>query len=404
MTRRLMVSMITATPAVLSGATRKWPEIEKLLASGNVKGKLQKSELPTPALCVDIEALDANIAKMAAYAKGEGRALRPHGKTHKCSEIALRCVRAGAVGACAAKISEAEAFAKRGVGGLLVTTAMVGQYRIERAVRLAARVPDSIFVVDNAQNVMDLNEAAKAARAKVLVAIDLNVSGRTGIQPGDAAVALAEQIAQLSNLQLKGIQAYAGHAAHVVGFEKRTAVSREAMGKAVETRQALVRKGMACDWLSGASTGTYNIDAKIDGVTELQPGSFLFMDVDYNRIGGAGDEVYRDFANSLTVVATVNSKPSDAVAVVDAGLKSFATDKPFGPAVKGLEGVTYAFAGDEHGKLDLKAATRAVNLGDRLELVVPHCDPTVNLYERIFVTRGEQVEAVWEIDARGMNM
>lgn len=404
MTRRAMLTTALAAPAILKGASRTWSEVEKLLASGNVKGRLAKADLPTPALCVDLDALESNIKRMAAFAKQNGRAFRPHGKTHKCSEIALRCQSAGAVGACAAKVSEAEVFAARGVKGILVTTAMVGRYRIERGVKLASRVPDSILVVDNAQNATELNDAAKAAGVKVNVAIDLNVSNRTGIMPGEAGAALAVHISKLSNLKFQGVQSYAGHASHVIGFEKRTAVSQEAMGKAVETRRLIEAQGVPCPWLSGGSTGTYNIDAKIDGVTELQPGSFLFMDVDYNKIGGTKGEFYDDFANSLTVLATVSSKPTDDFAVVDAGLKSFATDKPFGPVVKSIEGVTYSFAGDEHGKLDLKQAARAVQLGDRLELIIPHCDPTVNLYDRMYMTRGDQVEAVWKIDARGMNM
>ncbi len=383
--------------------TRPWAEVERMLASGDVQGKLAKDDLPTPALCVDLDGLTANITKMAAFAQAKGRALRPHGKSHKCSEIAWRCIQAGAVGACAAKISEAEVFAAHGVESILVTTAMVGRYRIQRAVKLAALIPDLILVVEDAQNATDLNDAAHAAKLTLSVALDLNVSYRTGVAAGAPAVALAEHIAQLPHLALKGIQAYAGHASHVVGLDARIATNHEAMLPAVATRRALEAKGIPCPWLSGASTGTYNIDSDIDGITELQPGSYLFMDLDYNRIGGTSGPVYDDFANSLTVLATVNSHPNSHSAILDAGIKALATDRPFGPAIRGIEGIGYTFSGDEHGTLDIRQATSAIHLGDRLELVVPHCDPTVNLYDRIFVTRGEQVEAVWKIDARGMS-
>ncbi len=380
---------------------RPWSEVERLLASGDVHGKLSIDDLPTPALCVDLDGLTANINKMAAFAQAKGRALRPHGKSHKCGEIARRCIAAGAVGACAAKISEAEVFAQQGIESILVTTAMVGRYRIERAVKLAALIPDLILVVEDAQNATDLNDAAHAAKITLSVALDLNVSYRTGVASGAPAIALAEHIAQLPHLSLKGIQAYAGHASHVVGFDARIAANHQAMLPAVETRRALEAKGIPCPWLSGASTGTYNIDSDIDGITEIQPGSYLFMDLDYNRIGGISGTVYDDFANSLTVLTTVNSKPNAHSAILDAGIKASASDRPFPPIVKGIPGTAYSFSGDEHGSLALEGEGRAIQLGDRLELVIAHCDPTVNLYDRIFVTSGQQVEAVWTIDARG---
>jgi D-serine deaminase-like pyridoxal phosphate-dependent protein len=403
--RRAFLAGALAAPAVLKGAktSRSITEIEKLIARGDVRGKLTRDELPTPALLVDLDGLEGNIAKMAAHAKSAGRALRPHAKTHKCGEIAKMLIRAGAVGACAAKISEAEALAAEGVNGLLLTSSMIGKLRIERAIRLAKQRPDTIFSMDNAQNVKDMNDAAAAAKLKLNVAIDLLVSGRTGIQPGEPALGLAQLIASQANLKLKGIQAYAGQASHTVGFEKRTEVSREAMGRAVETRRLIEKSGIECNWLSGGSTGTYNIDTNIEGITEIQPGSFLFMDVDYNRIGGSGgDAVYRDFRNSLTVLATVISKPSDSSAIVDAGYKSFSTDRPFGPEAKSLK-VPYSWAGDEHGRLNLAQASGQVNLGDRLEFIIPHCDPTVNLYDRMYAMRAEDVEAVWRVSARGMS-
>jgi D-serine deaminase-like pyridoxal phosphate-dependent protein len=387
----------------LHTTTRPWAEVEQMLASGDVRGKLAKDDLPTPALCVDLDALTANIGKMANYAQRNGRALRPHGKSHKCSEIARLTLAAGAAGACSAKLGEAEAFAAAGIESVLVTTPMVGRHRVERAVRLAGRMADLILVVDHAENADDLNAAAAAAGVQLTVALDLNVTNRTGVAPGPDAVALAEQITRLPHLQLKGIQAYAGHASHVIGFAERTASSQAAMAPAIATRRALEAKGIPCPWLSGASTGTYNIDGEMDGVTELQPGSYLFMDLDYAGIGSPGGERFDDFAHSLTVLSTVYSMPGREQAILDAGLKSFATDTPFAPQVRGIDGCRYTFAGDEHARLDVRQASSPVQLGDRLELVIPHCDPTVNLYDRIFATRGEQVEAVWRIDARGMS-
>lgn len=377
-------------------------EVDRLLARGDLKGKLSRADLPTPALLLDLDAFEANVAKMTRFARERNRALRPHGKTHKCPEVAKRLIRAGAVGCCAAKLSEAEAFAKEGVTGLLVTTEVVGRHKIERAVRLASRHKDTIFCVDNAQNARDLNEAAGAGRVKLNVAVDLHL-GRTGVMPGEPALELAQQIVSLPNLKLAGIQAYAGSASHTTGFEQRTRASREAMGKAVETRRLFEAKGIACPLLTGASTGTYNIDSEIDGVTELQPGSFIFMDVDYNKIGGAAGPVYNDFHNALTVLTTVVSKPSSRFAIVDGGFKAFATDRTFGPAPKNIEGISYRWAGDEHGRVDLASPSAPVEVGARIEFIVPHCDPTVNLYDRIYCLRGDAVEAIWPVSARGMS-
>ena len=404
--RREFVLGALAAPAVLkSAATRgySWAEIEKIIARGDVRSKLSRDDLPTPALLLDMDAFEANVAKMAGYLRERKRSFRPHAKTHKCPEIARRLVNAGAAGVCAAKLSEAEVFAHDGVWGLLVTTAVIGRHKIERAVRLASRRPDTMFCVDNAQNIRDLNDAAGAAKVRLNLAVDLWVGGRTGIVPGEPAVALAAVVGSLPHVKFAGLQAYAGHASHTVGFDNRTKVSHEAMGQAVETARLLAGKGIACPLVTGGSTGTYNIDSEIDGVTELQPGSFIFMDLDYNRIGGADGPVYRDFRNSLTVLTTVVSKPNDSLAVVDGGLKAFSTDKPYMPEAKGIQGIVYSWGGDEHGRLNIASASTAVNVGDRIEFIVPHCDPSVNLYDRIWCLRGEQVEAVWPISARGMS-
>src|SRR5438105_1309737 len=192
--------MKTAAPSVLRSATKKrgrtYAEVEKILAKGDVKGKLTRDDLPTPALILDLNAFESNVAKMASHCKGHGRALRPHGKSHKCPQIAKALIRAGAAGCCAAKISEAEVFAASGVGGLLVTTAVIGKQKIERAVRLSSKRRDTIFCVDNARNARDLNDAAGAARLKMNVAVDL-FHGRTGIQPGEPALGLAQLITTL---------------------------------------------------------------------------------------------------------------------------------------------------------------------------------------------------------------
>ena len=364
---------------------------------------MTKHELDTPALVVDLDAFERNLAMMADHARQHHRALRPHAKTHKCPEIAREQIRAGACGVCTAKISEAEVFAAHGIRGLLITTPVVGRQKIRRAVDLAKAAPDTIFVVDHEQNAADLNEAAEAAGVTLHVALDLYVGRRAGIAPGPPAVALAGKIARMPRLTLEGLQACAGHASHTVTFEERRKVSAEAMAPAVETRCKLQRAGFEAPLLSGGSTGTYNIDSAIDGITELQPGSFIFMDLDYIRIGGREGEKYTDFGSALTVLATVVSRPEPNKAIVDAGFKAFSTDKPYLPEARGADGIGYGFAGDEHGRLDFSRSQRELKVGDRLEFIVPHCDPTVNLYDRMYAVRGEAVEMVWKIAARGMS-
>ena len=394
-------------PAVLTSSESKqgysFADIDKLIRSNKVDGRLSVDDLPTPALLLELDAFQLNIIKMMRHADDHNKALRPHAKTHKCPEVARVLYRAGAVGACTAKISEAEVLARHDIHGLLITSSMVGKHRIERAIQLAKKQPDTTFCVDDAQNALDLNEAAKQAGLKLNLAIDLLVGNRTGISPGEPALELARVMDKLPAVVLKGIQAYSGPSSHVVGFEERKKHSTESMSHAVETRKLIEKSGIECSWLSGGSTGTYNIDSEIEGITELQPGSFLFMDVDYNQIGGKDGPEYKDFRNTLTVLATVVSKPSKDIAIVDAGLKSFATDRKFGPRPKDLPGVTYTWGGDEHGKLDLAQANREVKLGDRLEFIIPHCDPTVNLYDRIFGLRDGKVDAIWPVEGRGMS-
>ncbi|MFM1749789.1 MAG: hypothetical protein RLZZ188_3455 [Verrucomicrobiota bacterium] len=360
-----------------------------------------KDELPTPALVVDLDQLEGNITRLATHAKAAGIALRPHAKTHKCAAIARLQVAAGALGVCVATLREAEAMAEGGVGGILITSEMVGSVKIRRLLELARRQPDTMSVVDDPGHAAELSAAARAAGLILNVLIDVDPgSRRTGVAAGEGAAHLARRIAGLPGLRLRGIHCYSGSSAHVTGFEQRRAHSEKAMSPAIATFRELRREGLPMEILSGGSTGTYNIDPAFGAMTELQAGSYVFMDVDYRRIGGARGPVYDDFAPSLAVIATVISRPGRNRATVDAGLKAFATDRKFGPEPKDLPGATFSWGGDEHGILDLTQASREPRLGERLEFIVPHCDPTVNLHDHIHALRGDRVEAVWPV-ARG---
>jgi D-serine deaminase-like pyridoxal phosphate-dependent protein len=357
-----------------------------------------RGDIPTPALLLDLDAFEDNIRKMTAHLRARQKDFRPHAKTHKCPEIARRLIDAGAVGVCAARLSEAEVFSEHGIGGLLITTAVVGKDKIARAVALARKAPDTMFVVDDEQNVRAINEAAGGGAAIKLL-IDLYF-GRTGIEPGVPAARLAQLINSLPNVSLEGLQSYDGQAAHTTPFAARGDRTNTNMAKAVATKAMIEQAGIPCRIVTGGSTGTYRFDSENPGMTELQPGSFIFMDMEYEAIGGPDGDRYRDFRNALTVVTTVISTPP-GFAIVDGGYKAFSTDRPFTPKPIDLPGVEYGWAGDEHGRLPLAHAPRPLHVGDRIEFIPPHCDPTVNLYDQIHALRGDRVEAVWPIAARG---
>jgi D-serine deaminase-like pyridoxal phosphate-dependent protein len=369
-------------------------------AAADFRGRA-RAELPTPALLLDLAAFEANLRTMADYCKKAGCGIRPHAKTHKCPEIARRQVAAGARGVCVATVPEAEAMVRAGIRGVLLTSPILEPGKVARMAALA-RTGDVLLAVGHARQAELLDEAARGAGAAVGVLIDLDVGDRrTGVLPGEPALELARLVARCEHLRLRGLQAYAGHASHVVGFAEREKVSRLAMGKAVSTRDLLARAGLRGEILSGGSTGTYDIDGAIEGVTELQAGSYVFMDVDYRRIGGRdGQAVYGDFRPSLTVLTTVVSAGHPDRVTVDAGTKALDTTVPWRAEAVHTPGLSYRPAGDEFGVVTAGKGAGLPRLGDRLEFIAPHCDPTTNLYDRIYAMRGGRVEAVWLLAAR----
>jgi len=358
----------------------------------------KKEQIPTPALILDRELFEANLNKLAQFAGSRGVALRPHAKTHKCPEIARRQLAQGAIGISVATVAEAEALAAAGIGPLLLTSPVAEWGKAMRWARLCRSAKHIAAVGDRRQAEM-LSEAARQVQVDLDLLLDLDVGdGRTGALPGAPALQTAQTIARLPRLHLRGIQAYAGHASHVEGYEARRAASALAWAKALETRDLLVRAGLDMSIVSGGSTGTYDIDASL-GVTELQCGSYVFMDLDYRRISSAS-AAGPDFALSLTVLATVVSAAHSDRVTVDAGIKAFATDRAFGPEVKGHSEWTYRRAGDEFGILTAAGGSPLPGWGERVELYTPHCDPTVNLYDRLYVVQADQVVDVWPTVAR----
>ena len=347
---------------------------------------LTKEQLPTPALLVDLDAFEANLARMAEHVKQCGKRLRPHAKAHKCVEIARRQLACGAAGICVATVGEAEVMAKAGIAGLLLTSPIADPQKMARIARTGAMV-----VVDHADQVAWYEEAARKADREMAVLVDLDVGDhRTGAGSIEQAVSVARAVDAATHLQLRGIQAYSVSGSHAGDVPTRKSLSEQVFGHAIATRDAMAREGLCTEILSGGSTGTWAIDTQLPELTELQAGTYVFMDLAYRRLG-------LDFRHALTVLATVISANHEGFVTVDAGFKAFSTDRGYGPEAADLPGSHYRWGGDEFGYVDVVAGGRSPRLGERVEFIPPHCDPTVNLYDRLYVCRGENVEAIWPV-------
>jgi len=362
---------------------------------------MSKWDLDTPALCVDLDKLEENLATMKARLANTGVATRPHAKTHKCPAIAKLQLASGSIGVCTAKVSEAEALFANGVDKILMTTSNVTANKIRRAMKIRKANPSFIQAVDYPQNARDLSDAAKEAGIVADVVIDVAVGTRTGIPAGQHALALAQLVDKLPNLKLRGLISYDGGAQHIKGFHTRLEQTLKNFGPSVETFEMMKKSGLSTEIFSGGGTGTYNIMTRVPGFTDLQVGSYIFMDAQYLEIGGESNEaVYTDFVPSLTVMATVLNAYFPGRLTTDAGAKALTLNKP-DAIVIGEKGFSYNAGSDEFGVIRYETSSREYKVGDRLELIVPHCDPAVNEYDEIYGTRKDRVEVVWPIAARG---
>lgn len=357
-------------------------------------------EIDTPALIVDLDAFEHNLQRMADFARRAGVRLRPHAKTHKCPVIAQKQIAAGAVGQCCQKVGEAEALVRGGVRDVLVSNEVVGLHKLRRLASLATDATISLCFDAPEQ----VDAAASAAREfgvefGGLVEVDVGMQ-RCGVTTPEAAVALAQRIAAAPGLRFSGLQAYHGTAQHMATFaERRTAIDRAAaiVGATVA---ALRGAGIECEFVSGAGTGTFRMEGTSGVWNELQAGSYLFMDAEYAAIGGENAPRYNEFRHSLFVLATVMSTPVPERAVVDAGLKSYSAEKGL-PWVHGRSGLEVIGVSDEHGKIRIAAGATPLRIGDKVQLIPGHCDPTINLHDWYVAVRGGRVESLWPITARG---
>jgi len=356
----------------------------------------QKAALDTPALIVDLDALDRNVARMMATFRQAGVGWRPHIKGLKVPALAHRLLAAGALGVTCAKLSEAEVMAAAGIRDILIANMVIGEAKVRRAAALCAYA-DPIVTVDSLFGAQQLHVAAQAigTRPRVVIEVDVGL-GRCGVPPGEPVVKLAQRIAALPYLRFAGVMAWEGHTGRLADpEEKRVAVTR-AVGKLTASAERCRAVGLAADTVSCGGTATYAITSHLPGVTEIQAGGGVLGDLNYRDACGVPHEC------ALTVLTTVVSRPDPQRLVTDAGFKTLGNPQ-FPPQPLGLPaGLVRAIGlSAEHGQVHLTAPDTGIRIGDRLEFIVGYADSVVFLHDVLYAVRENVVQAAWEISARG---
>ncbi len=350
-------------------------------------------DIPTPALIVDAPAMERNIRRMADFFAARRCRLRPHFKAHKTAEIARRQLAAGScTGLTCATLLEAEAVAPF-CRDILIANEIAGRERAARVAELA-RHGTVTTAVDSAYGVEILSHAGEAAGATIGVLVDVNVGqNRCGVAPAPSgeAVTLARRVVAAPNLRLRGVMGYEGHAVGLVSRDERRAEAERSMQKLLATARACQQAGLPAEIVSSGGTGTYDISGVMDGITEMQAGSYALMDTDYGKLD-------LPFEYALFVMGTVISRPVPERCVADCGHKACTKDHGH-PLVRGIDGAAVTALNDEHAVISLPAAAQ-VALGDRIFLIPSHTDPTLNLHDVVYALDGERVAGVWPV-ARG---
>ncbi|MCJ1305452.1 hypothetical protein MMC08_008266, partial [Hypocenomyce scalaris] len=352
--------------------------------------------LDTPSMIVDLDLMEANIKKLMDRILPTGVNVRPHLKTTKSAILAQKMVDAGAKGGCVAKLSEAEVIAGAGFDDLLITCEIIGAPKVARLVELFRKYPKIKIVIDSQIGASAINDALAASGIDQPISclLDLDVGlHRTGVAPGKA-LTLAQHVGNLGHLKLIGVQGYEGHLQHIHSRDERERRCLASMAILTETADALRKSDFDAQVVTTGGTGTAEFCVSVPGITEVQPGSFIFMDTDYRNAVGSF------FSNSLTVLSTVISKQGPRFVTIDSGLKSLTTDSGLAEP-KNLPGYTYGVLGDEHGFLKWEGDSRELSVGDRVEMIPSHIDPTINLHDFYYAHRSGVIEEIWPVDARG---
>ena len=392
------MGVLAVTSGRAAAPTASTTDLEARIARRDFRG-ITKDMLPTPCIVVDLDMFNANVKHMADTAKTNGINVRPHVKVHKSVDVARHQMAAGAIGLTCATIAEAELFSGAGIRGILWTKQPVGINNTQRAVALSKKDPTFMFVTDDAQVVDWVEEAAAAQNAKVKMAVSVYAGmARQGIEGGQPAVDLAKKICSSKRMQFEGFMAYSGGAAHTKGFEARKKKSMEVLAGVRESKDLALKAGMPVGIVSGGSTGTYNIDHET-GLTELESGTYVFMDTEYFIVGGQDGDMHRynDWKPALTILTTVDSQHHPNIITTDYGNKVLAkpTDE-----VKGMPWLKVGVGGAEYGSLTWKDGDKFPKLGDRLEIYCTNLDQSTNAFDRYYIAQGDNIVDVWPIMGR----
>jgi D-serine deaminase-like pyridoxal phosphate-dependent protein len=361
-----------------------------------------RQALATPALILDLDRFEHNLAAMARLAKRAGLELRPHAKTHKTVEIARRQVAAGAVGVSVATLREAAVMVEARIPGVLLTTPLAGAVKLDRLIDLAGRAPGFMVALDDAATAAYLERGLARHRKTLPVLIDIDIGmKRTGVPDVAGALALIRHVKSSRVLEFAGLQSYSGMVQHIARAADRARVYGRQLEHLKRVLKAAARAGVTPGIVSGGGTGTFDIDRRAGLFTESQCGSYALMDVEYQAV-----ELFaltqHPFKTALFVQCSVVSTHHRRLPTIDGGFKCFSMDGPIPEIASGApRGSTYLFYGDEFGKIKLAANSRGMPLGAKVELVTPHCDPTINLHDFVHCVRGETLVDIWPVAARG---
>jgi len=362
---------------------------------------MKTDEVPTPAVLIDLDKLERNIAKMQAFVKSKGCNIRPHAKSHKSPFIAKKQIQAGAIGQCAQTLGETEALVFAGIDHILLTHNLASANSIDRFLSLK-RNADVMITVDGTENAGMLASAARRRGLTADVIVEVNIgNNKSGQEPGEPAAKFARWVTETEGLRLRGIMGYEGNIQlNTPNFDERKTKALAALDGMTQTISSLKTMGITPEIVTCGGTGTYNITAGYPGVTEIQPGSYIYMDRRYGEIKTSGD----DFEHAMTVIGTVVSTATPTRAVTDIGWKAVGIEYE-GLGIGGmpsilLPGLRYRPGGDEHGVLEAEDPKYRPNVGDRVRVIPAHCDTTLNMYSNFYGVRGDNVEVVCPVARR----